>query len=226
MPDTPCAAPYASVDGDGCVRSDVERGRIMGAATAGLFVFFLVCAGLAFIPASIASRKGRSAGGFWIFGFFFLVPALIVALVINEPDGRGRVACPQCAEKVASGALMCRFCGLQFAGPLLSDPGIEVSDRACQTPGCSEIGRPTHRAFCDVCDMATARLATASGDKPYESAAEVEAEVRSRLLSGVPADQLVKDWRAMNQANLVSDADLDVALATIRAATGGAPVAR
>ena len=42
------------------------------------------CVGLAFIPANIAKKKGYSYGGFWAFGFFLFVPALIVALLIDD----------------------------------------------------------------------------------------------------------------------------------------------
>jgi predicted RNA-binding Zn-ribbon protein involved in translation (DUF1610 family) len=40
--------------------------------------------GLAFIPAKIASDKGYSFGGFYAFGFFFFLPALIVAAVLED----------------------------------------------------------------------------------------------------------------------------------------------
>lgn len=52
---------------------------------------------LALIPAIIARGKGRSFVGFWLFGVFFFLIALIVSLVIT--DGRRDVgpagtACP------------------------------------------------------------------------------------------------------------------------------------
>lgn len=40
--------------------------------------------GLAFIPASMARNKGYSYGGFWAFGFFLFIPAIIVAAVIED----------------------------------------------------------------------------------------------------------------------------------------------
>ena len=40
--------------------------------------------GLAFIPATIARHKGYSSGGFWVFGFFLFLPALIVALCLSN----------------------------------------------------------------------------------------------------------------------------------------------
>jgi hypothetical protein len=39
---------------------------------------------LAFIPAMIASRKGRSFGLWLLFGFFCFLPALIISLVISD----------------------------------------------------------------------------------------------------------------------------------------------
>ena len=44
----------------------------------------VIVAALAFIPASIASKKGYSAGGFYVFGLCFFLIALIVALVIKD----------------------------------------------------------------------------------------------------------------------------------------------
>src|SRR5689334_9182700 len=44
--------------------------------------------GLAFIPAAIASGKGRSFGLFFVFGFFCFLPALIVAIVISDERSR------------------------------------------------------------------------------------------------------------------------------------------
>ena len=39
---------------------------------------------LAAIPAYIAHKKGRSAAAYYVFGVFLWVPALIVALVVEE----------------------------------------------------------------------------------------------------------------------------------------------
>ena len=49
-------------------------------------VYLLLLVGLAFIPASIASGKGYSFGGFYAFGFFFFLPALIVSLVLDDKN--------------------------------------------------------------------------------------------------------------------------------------------
>jgi len=48
-----------------------------------LLVMLGVAVGLAFIPASVARKKGYSYGGFWCFGFFAFVPAIIVAACIK-----------------------------------------------------------------------------------------------------------------------------------------------
>ena len=39
---------------------------------------------LAFIPANIAKKKGRSFGSWWLLGFCFFLPALIAALVMED----------------------------------------------------------------------------------------------------------------------------------------------
>lgn len=44
----------------------------------------LAAIGLAFIPASVARKKGYSFGGFWAFGFFLFIPAIIVALCLED----------------------------------------------------------------------------------------------------------------------------------------------
>jgi hypothetical protein len=93
--------------------------------------------GLAFIPASIARKKGYSYGGFWAFGFFLFIPALIVALVIEDktqpkyqqpyapyppgspPYGQGYAPpqppsyCPKCGAAIPAGNAFCQGCGTQ-----------------------------------------------------------------------------------------------------------------
>ena len=48
-----------------------------------LFYFIVVCL-LAFIPASIAGKKGYSSVGYYFFGLFLFLPALIVACCISD----------------------------------------------------------------------------------------------------------------------------------------------
>lgn len=90
--------------------------------------------GLAFIPASMARNKGYSYGGFWAFGFFMLIPAIIVAAVIedktaprpvvivNPQDVNNQTAgyvyeqtkpCSACGEQVPANAVFCSSCGAQ-----------------------------------------------------------------------------------------------------------------
>jgi hypothetical protein len=52
--------------------------------TVAIGVALLVLVGLAFIPANIAGKKGYSVGGFFLFGLFFFLPALIVALIVQD----------------------------------------------------------------------------------------------------------------------------------------------
>ncbi len=49
---------------------------------ASLIITIILAFSLAFIPASIAKKKGYSSVGFYFFGFAALLPAIIVALVI------------------------------------------------------------------------------------------------------------------------------------------------
>ena len=55
-----------------------------GAIVVTYLIYFGVFIGLAFIPANLAKNKGYSYGGFYAFGLFFFLPALIVALVIED----------------------------------------------------------------------------------------------------------------------------------------------
>lgn len=93
--------------------------------------------GLAFIPATIARKKGYSYGGFWAFGFFLFIPALIVALVLEDktqpryqpyppyqqpgqpygqpPYGQQpTVSCPSCGAPVSGSDPFCPKCGARM----------------------------------------------------------------------------------------------------------------
>ncbi len=48
------------------------------------FVTLAVLIGLAFIPASMAKKKGYSYAGFWVFGFLLFLPAIIVAACLSD----------------------------------------------------------------------------------------------------------------------------------------------
>ena len=80
----------------------------------------VISAFFAFIPAAIASRKGRSFGGFWFYGFLIFPIALIHALVMRaEPKVIARLAvadgshrkCPFCAEAIKLEDKVCHSCG-------------------------------------------------------------------------------------------------------------------
>lgn len=51
-----------------------------------IYILFVlgISVALALIPAKIAKKKGYNFVGFLVFGFFFFLPALIVALVITD----------------------------------------------------------------------------------------------------------------------------------------------
>lgn len=51
-----------------------------------IVLLLLLYIGLGFIPANIANKKGYSFGLYWLFGFFFFVPALIVSLCISDKN--------------------------------------------------------------------------------------------------------------------------------------------
>lgn len=110
-----------------------------GSSDAAVVIFLIVLLGLGFIPASIANSKGYSAVGFYFFGLFFFLPALIVALVLPRktvgvppsslprgpdpirptptmmssapPPGPGVVReCPFCKEAMRRDAFVCPHC--------------------------------------------------------------------------------------------------------------------
>lgn len=51
-----------------------------------IFLYLGACVGLAFIPATMARNKGYSYGGFWAFGFFALLIAIIVAACLTDKN--------------------------------------------------------------------------------------------------------------------------------------------
>ena len=99
-----------------------------------IFVWLIFSVVFSFIIASIAQRKGYSFGGFFIFGVFAFVPALIVAImlpyktrpvqqatsstdvniVIHPPKPPSPKQCQYCASLNPPGVYKCQNCG----GPL------------------------------------------------------------------------------------------------------------
>lgn len=53
-----------------------------------MIITLLIAAALAFIPATIAKNKGRSFGGWYVYGFMLFIVALIHALVM-KPASEG-----------------------------------------------------------------------------------------------------------------------------------------
>lgn len=86
-----------------------------GGGIAGLVIVWIgLLFGLAVIPARIAKEKGRDFLTWYAFGVVLFVPALIVALLMqNEtprPAAQMMRRCPHCAELILWQAKVCRYC--------------------------------------------------------------------------------------------------------------------
>lgn len=64
----------------------VKEYLFTGAGMLILMVVFAAPLFLAVIPARIAKNKGRNFGGYYVFGYFALIPAIIVALVLKPVE--------------------------------------------------------------------------------------------------------------------------------------------
>jgi hypothetical protein len=73
-------------------------------------VLFVMC--LALIPALIASSKGRSGFGWWIYGCLLLIVAIPHALLAADLN---RTPCPKCSEKIMKTASMCPHCRTELS---------------------------------------------------------------------------------------------------------------
>jgi len=91
-----------------------------------------IMVGLAFIPAGMARKKGYSYGGFWVFGFFLFIPAIIVAAVAKDktsptqppyeqpypqPPGSlqpGTCYCTNCGALIPHNSTFCPSCGTRL----------------------------------------------------------------------------------------------------------------
>ncbi len=78
------------------------------AVLAGLFGLPLI---LAFIPATVASHKGRSFALWWLYGYVVFPIATIHAVLADDSALRWR--CPVCSELILRQATLCRYCGTE-----------------------------------------------------------------------------------------------------------------
>lgn len=84
----------------------------------------LICALLGCIPGAIASSKGRSFFGWWLYGALLFIVALIHSLCISKDYkslehseiNSGLVKCPYCAELIKPEAVKCKHCGSEVEG--------------------------------------------------------------------------------------------------------------
>jgi len=73
---------------------------------------------LGFIPATIASKKGRDFMTWYIYGFLLFIVALPHSLIISKTEDQklkdasasGRVPCPFCKELIHIDAVVCPHC--------------------------------------------------------------------------------------------------------------------
>jgi len=104
---------------------DVVRELAAGLLGTLSFLLFIALGLLAIIPALIASSKGHSFFSWWCFGLAMFIVALPAAFLIRPTKKQEEVSgrrsgtlkkCPRCVEFVKSEAIVCRFCGHEFAG--------------------------------------------------------------------------------------------------------------
>ncbi len=85
-----------------------------------VFLGVIAAIPLGLVPARIAGQKGLGAFGYYLFGVFFFVPAVILAWALPanqevlERDALARKIakrCPHCDELIRPAANACRHCG-------------------------------------------------------------------------------------------------------------------
>jgi hypothetical protein len=104
-----------------------------GISGSGWLAPLLVLGALALIPASIASRKGHNGVGFYFFGLALFVPALIVALLIQEKTTTG-VSTVRGTGATGASQVTWTHTGYRYlAGYTVQNPCYGIWDR--QQPG-------------------------------------------------------------------------------------------
>lgn len=99
------------------------------AIVVGAVVGLMILVTLAFVIGSMAKKKGYSYAGFWFFGFFLWLPALIVALKLPNrnreyppvyfgpqcpPEGAQTPTCPYCGAALPGDGVFCTTCGARI----------------------------------------------------------------------------------------------------------------
>jgi hypothetical protein len=138
--------------------------------------------GLACIPGSIAESKGRPFFGYWLFGLFFFLPALIVALLQPSLESRRAASarsCPHCLSAIPAAASVCAHCRRDVP-PMstatrsrahaavsadLSDI-FSAGELECRTPDCDAAGMRTTSTRCSVCGESTAPRGASGSSQP------------------------------------------------------------